>query len=103
MRRTRALIAFAAICMSGDALPATAQGPNTAAFIEKSADLGTLEAAKLADIVRVDGDPLDLIHNVLNVRMVLKGGTVVGNTATFVPGRLEKLADYGYRAAPCTR
>jgi imidazolonepropionase-like amidohydrolase len=52
-------------------------GPNTAAFIEKSADLGTLEAGKLADIVIVDGDPLELIYNLLNVKVVVKGGTVV--------------------------
>ena len=52
-------------------------GPNTAAFIEKSNDLGTLQPGKLADIVMVEGDPLDLIFNLLNVRMVVKGGTVV--------------------------
>jgi imidazolonepropionase-like amidohydrolase len=52
-------------------------GPNTAAFIERSKDLGTLEAGKLADIVLVDGDPLDLIYNLLNVKVVVKGGTVV--------------------------
>lgn len=52
-------------------------GPNTAAFIEKSNDLGALEAGKLADIVLVSGDPLDLIYNLLNVRVVVKGGTIV--------------------------
>jgi imidazolonepropionase-like amidohydrolase len=52
-------------------------GPNTAAFIEKSKDLGTLEAGKLADIVLVSGDPLDLIYNLLNVKVVVKDGTVV--------------------------
>jgi len=52
-------------------------GPNTAAFIEKSKDLGTLEAGKLADIVLVAGDPLDLIYNLLNVKVVVKDGTVV--------------------------
>jgi imidazolonepropionase-like amidohydrolase len=52
-------------------------GPNTAAFIEKSKDLGTLEAGKLADIVLVTGDPLDLITDLLNVKVVVKGGTVV--------------------------
>jgi imidazolonepropionase-like amidohydrolase len=52
-------------------------GPNTAAFIEKSKDLGTLEAGKLADIVLVTGDPLDLITNLLNVKVVVKDGAVV--------------------------
>jgi imidazolonepropionase-like amidohydrolase len=52
-------------------------GPNTAAFIEKNKDLGTLEGGKLADIVLVTGDPLDLIYNLLNVKVVVKDGTVV--------------------------
>ena len=54
-------------------------GPNTAAFIEKSADLGTLESGKLADIVLVDGDPLDLIYNLLNVKVVVKGGVIAAD------------------------
>jgi imidazolonepropionase-like amidohydrolase len=52
-------------------------GPNTAAFIEKTADLGTLEPGKLADLVMVEGDPLDLIFNLLNVQLVVTGGAVV--------------------------
>jgi imidazolonepropionase-like amidohydrolase len=52
-------------------------GPNTAAFIDKSTELGSLESGKLADIVLIDGDPLDLIYNLLNVKVVIKGGAVV--------------------------
>ena len=52
-------------------------GPNTAAFIDKSKDLGTLESGKLADVVLVSGDPLDLIYNLLNVKVVVKNGTIV--------------------------
>jgi imidazolonepropionase-like amidohydrolase len=52
-------------------------GPNTAAFIEKSADLGTLETGKLADIVLLDGNPLDGYWNLLNAKVVIKGGEVV--------------------------
>lgn len=55
----------------------TLMGPNTAAFIDKSGDLGTLEPGKLADIAIIDGDPLDLIYNLLNVKIVIKGGVVV--------------------------
>ena len=52
-------------------------GPNTAAFIDMSAAIGTLEAGKIADMVLVDGDPLKLIFNLLNVAVVIQGGTVV--------------------------
>lgn len=55
-------------------------GPNTAAFIDRSADLGTLEPGKLADIVVVDGDPLELIFDLLEVELVIKGGRVVVDT-----------------------
>ncbi len=52
-------------------------GPNTAAFIEKSGDLGTLQPGKLADIVILDGDPLEGYWNFLNATVVIKGGDVV--------------------------
>jgi imidazolonepropionase-like amidohydrolase len=54
-------------------------GPNTAAFVEMSDDLGTLEPGKLADIVIVDGDPLNLIFDLLNVQVVIKAGRVVAD------------------------
>ena len=52
-------------------------GPNTAAYIGMSDQLGTLEPGKLADLVLVDGNPLEGIHNMLRARVVLKGGVVV--------------------------
>jgi imidazolonepropionase-like amidohydrolase len=54
-------------------------GPNTASFIEMSDDLGTLEAGKLADIVVVDGDPLKGYWNLLNAKLVIKGGKIVSD------------------------
>lgn len=52
-------------------------GPNTAAYIGMGDQLGTLEAGKLADIVLLDGNPMEGIHNMLKTRVVVKGGKVV--------------------------
>ena len=50
---------------------------NAAAVIGRGKEIGTLEAGKQADIVMLDGDPLENIDNVLKVRMVVKSGNVV--------------------------
>ena len=52
-------------------------GPNTAAYIGMGDQLGTLEAGKLADIVLLDGNPMDGIHNLLKTKVVVKGGKIV--------------------------
>jgi len=52
-------------------------GPGSAAFVQMSNDIGTLEPGKLADIVVFPANPLDGYWNMLNATMVIKGGEVV--------------------------
>jgi imidazolonepropionase-like amidohydrolase len=52
-------------------------GPNSAAYINMADDLGTLEAGKLADIVLVNGDPMEGYWHMLDAQVVLKEGVVV--------------------------
>jgi imidazolonepropionase-like amidohydrolase len=52
-------------------------GPNTASYIQMSDQLGTLEPGKLADVILLDGNPLDGYWNMLNPKLVLKAGVMV--------------------------
>jgi imidazolonepropionase-like amidohydrolase len=52
-------------------------GPNTASYIQMGDQLGTLEPGKLADIILLDGDPLEGYWNWLRTKVVVKGGVVV--------------------------
>jgi imidazolonepropionase-like amidohydrolase len=52
-------------------------GPNTAEYLHMSDQIGTLEPGKLADIILLDGNPLDGIQYMLKTKVVLKGGRVV--------------------------
>ncbi len=54
-------------------------GPNTAAAIGKSSELGTLEPGKRADLVMVDGDPLEDVFNLTRVVLVVKDGKVLSD------------------------
>ena len=52
-------------------------GPNTASYLGESAQVGTLEPGKRADIVILDGNPLEGYWNMLRTKVVVKGGVVV--------------------------
>ena len=52
-------------------------GPNTAAYLGMQDQLGTLEAGKLADILLLDGDPLEGYWNWLKTKVTIAEGKVV--------------------------
>ncbi len=52
-------------------------GPNTASYIQMGDQLGTLETGKIADIILLDGNPLDGYWNWLKTKVTIKGGVVV--------------------------
>lgn len=51
----------------------------TSELIGMSHDLGTIESGKIADIIAVDGDPLDEISVLEQVDAVIKDGQLVGS------------------------
>jgi len=63
-------------------MQAIVAGTKTAAECLERADLGALEAGKLADVVVVDGDPLDDIRalgDAKRIPLVMKGGVAAKN------------------------
>ena len=52
-------------------------GPNSAKFIGREKDLGTVEAGKLADLVVLGGNPFAGFWNFMTAEVVIKGGEVV--------------------------
>jgi imidazolonepropionase-like amidohydrolase len=52
-------------------------GPNSAKFIDRQKDLGTIEVGKLGDVVVLGGNPFDGYWNLLTAEVVVKGGEVM--------------------------
>lgn len=46
------------------------------------ATLGTLERGKVADVLVVNGDPLQDLHALTNVRLVVRSGTIIRDTGS---------------------
>jgi hypothetical protein len=49
---------------------------NPARYLGVSSDLGTLERGKVADLVMVEGNPLERIEDTMSVRMTMRNGSV---------------------------
>ncbi len=56
---------------------------NAAHACNRDGDLGTLEKGKIADLVVVEGDPLQDLHALEEVRLVLRNGVVIRSDVPF--------------------
>lgn len=62
-----------------EALQAATKNP--AAFLGKAQSQGTIERGRFADLVLLDGNPLDDIHNTQKIRAVVLGGQLLDRAA----------------------
>ncbi len=71
----REIDAIAQILTPAEVIAALTQ--NGAAYVSLGDEIGTLEPGKLADIVIIDGDPLENIAELASVEVVIQGGRIV--------------------------
>jgi imidazolonepropionase-like amidohydrolase len=55
---------------------------NNADLLGRSADLGSIETGKLADLIAVAGDPLTAVDALERIRFIMKGGQVIVNRSS---------------------
>jgi imidazolonepropionase-like amidohydrolase len=56
--------------------------------LDMQADIGTVQQGKLADLIAIDGDPLQdvrLLQDTGKLRLVMKGGVPIANSLSGVP------------------
>lgn len=58
---------------------------NAATLLGKESELGSVEEAKLADLLLLDGDPLQDIDNAKRINLVIKGGKIIDRTKLDLP------------------
>jgi SAM-dependent methyltransferase len=52
-------------------------GPNSAKFVDREKDIGTVEPGKLGDLVVLAGNPFDGYWNLMTAVVTIKGGVIV--------------------------
>ncbi|MGZ5921245.1 MAG: amidohydrolase family protein [Rhizomicrobium sp.] len=52
-------------------------GPNSAKFLDREKDIGTVESGKLGDLVVLGGNPFEGYWNLLTAEIVIKGGVIM--------------------------
>jgi Tol biopolymer transport system component len=73
---------------------------NPAEFLGVERDLGTLEPGKLADMVFVEGNPLERIQDAINVKMTMMNGVLFTPEALIEPFSAASLASTREAAGP---